>query len=68
MAKLNDFILALEMCVAQDNAVPSVEELDLAIRRAAVPVNKNGSMYFRFTGGELLSINDCKKYAEMLVA
>ena len=40
MAKLNDFIRALELCVEKDNMVPSAEEINLAIRRAAVPVVK----------------------------
>ncbi len=68
MAKLNDFIRALELCVEKDNMVPSAEEINLAIRRAAVPVVKNGQTWFRFADGEMLSIDSCEKYAQMLVA
>ncbi len=68
MTKLNDFILALEACVRMENTVPSTDELELAMRRAAIPVMQNGTIVFRFADGEKLSVKSCEKYAQMLVA
>lgn len=68
MTKLNDFILALEECVKTENTVPSTDEMELAMRRAAIPVMQNGMVMFRFAGGEILSVKSCEKYAQMLVA
>ena len=46
MTKLNDFILALEACVKTKNTVPSTDEMELAMRRAAIPVMKDGMVMF----------------------
>lgn len=68
MAKLNDFIRSLELCVEKGNVVPSVEEIELAMRHAAIPIVKNGHTWFRFADGEMLSVDSCERYAQMLVA
>lgn len=68
MAKLNDFIRALENYVEKDHAAPSSETLELALSTAAVPIQKNGSKLYRFADGETLSIESCLRYAQMLAA
>lgn len=68
MAKLNDFIRALELSVEKENMAPSTEQIEKAMHTAATPVIRNGHIWYRFADGEMLSLNSCVRYAQMLAA
>ncbi len=68
MAKLNDFIMDLEYTVTAEQTAPSAERIKNAMLAAAVPVMKNGTTWYRFADGELLTLDNCVRYAQMLAA
>lgn len=68
MAKLNDFIMDLEYTVAAEQTAPSAERIKDAMLAAAVPVTKNGTTWYRFADGELLTLDSFVRYAQMLAA
>ncbi len=68
MAKLHDFIMALELTIEKNHKMPSPEQIEKAMYHAATPVIRNGSTCFCFADGEMLSLDSCVRYAKMLAA